>query len=124
MAEDINPLNTGYDYKIEWRLNMFMLRVFILVIGILLCQSSIAATKNSREPSGGAMAADLLVARPVLLVTTVVGSAIWLAALPFTALGRNVEESADALVVGPATATFVRCLGCLSGRKQEFREIN
>jgi len=63
------------------------------------------------SPSGVAMTADLL-ARPVLLGVTIIGSAIWLVGLPFTALGGNVKQSADVLVTTPAMHTFVRCLGC------------
>ncbi len=64
------------------------------------------------EPSALAMSTDLLVIRPVLLATTIVGSAIWLVSLPFSAGGGNMKQAADTLVIGPAEATFVRCLGC------------
>jgi len=40
--------------------------------------------------------------------------------LPFSALGGNAAEAGEVLVVGPAKATFVRCLGCTrTGRKQQ-----
>jgi hypothetical protein len=48
------------------------------------------------------------------MVLTLVGSALFVVSLPFTALGGNVKEAADTLVVGPAMETFVRCLGCTS----------
>ncbi|RLA45368.1 MAG: hypothetical protein DRR06_07475 [Gammaproteobacteria bacterium] len=79
---------------------------------LLVCQPSLAYETADNSPTGIAMATDLLVARPVLLVTTAVGSVIWLVALPFSALGGNVKESGQQLVVGPAKATFMRCLGC------------
>jgi hypothetical protein len=61
--------------------------------------------------------------RPVLLATTIVGSAVYLVSLPFSALGGNAGEAGEVLVVGPAKATFVRCLGCSrSGRKAETVE--
>ena len=60
------------------------------------------------------MAGDILVARPFGMVLTLVGSALFVVSLPFTALGGNVSEAADVLVVGPAKETFVRCLGCTS----------
>ena len=55
---------------------------------------------------------DLLVGRPLLLTATVLGTAIWLVALPFSALGGNVKDSAEALIGWPARNTFERCLGC------------
>lgn len=63
-------------------------------------------------PSAGAMVADVVVARPLGLVTTVLGGAAFVVSLPFSALGGNVGEAADALFIAPAKATFVRCLGC------------
>jgi len=40
--------------------------------------------------------------------------------LPFTALGGNVAEAGQALVVEPGKEAFVRCLGCTtSGYKQD-----
>ena len=69
------------------------------------------------EPTAGEMAADMIVARPIGLLATVAGSALFVVSLPFSALGGNVSQAADALVVGPAKSTFVRCLGCKgSGR--------
>jgi hypothetical protein len=64
------------------------------------------------EPSAGEMVVDVVVARPVGLVATVLGGAAFVVSLPFSALGGNVEEAADALFLGPAKATFIRCLGC------------
>ena len=58
------------------------------------------------------MAADLVIVRPLMLGATVLGSAFWLVALPFSAAGGNVKQSAETLVIGPARTTFVRCLGC------------
>lgn len=73
----------------------------------------------TEEPSALAMGTDLLVVRPVLLATTVVGSAIWLVSLPFSAAGGNMKQAADTLVIGPGEATFVRCLGCTSSGYQK-----
>jgi len=94
--------------------NMKVMRVLAITAALLISQPALSYETGPHGPSGLDMAADLIVGRPVLLATTVVGTAIWLVALPFSALGGNVEESAEALVVGPAKATFVRCLGCSS----------
>ena len=72
------------------------------------------------SPSALAMTGDALIARPVLLATTVVGAAVYVVSLPFSLLGGNAKEAGETLVVGPAKATFVRCLGCTKvGRAQE-----
>lgn len=66
------------------------------------------------------MTGDALFVRPALLATTIVGSAVYLVSLPFSALGGNAGEAGEVLVVGPAKATFVRCLGCSrTGRKPD-----
>ncbi|MBQ0721539.1 MAG: hypothetical protein KBT88_01330 [Gammaproteobacteria bacterium] len=98
--------------------NMKLLRALTMTAALLLCQPAWSHEANPHGPSGIDMAADLLVGRPVLLATTIVGSVIWLVALPFSALGGNVQEATDALVIGPAKATFVRCLGCPSNAYQ------
>ena len=70
-------------------------------------------------PKGFAMVGDLVVARPLLIGATLVGIAAFIVSLPFTALGGNVGEAAQALVVEPGREAFVRCLGCTSsGYKQ------
>ena len=70
-------------------------------------------------PKGFAMVGDLVVARPLLIGATLVGTAVFIVSLPFTALGGNVGEAAQALVVEPGREAFVRCLGCTSsGYKQ------
>ncbi|MBS8240543.1 hypothetical protein DYI22_08490 [Marinobacter lipolyticus] len=72
------------------------------------------------KPSALAMTGDALFVRPALLATTIVGSAVYLVSLPFSALGGNAGEAGEVLVVGPAKATFVRCLGCSrTGRKPD-----
>ncbi|PCJ36937.1 MAG: hypothetical protein COA75_05970 [Cellvibrionales bacterium] len=91
---------------------MKTLRALAISAALLMCQPAWGYEADAHGPSGIDMTADLLIGRPVLLATTIVGSIIWLVALPFSALGGNVGESADALVIGPAKATFVRCLGC------------
>jgi len=66
---------------------------------------------NTGEPSSEAMMADGLLVRPVMLVGTAVGIVTFIATLPFSILGGNVDEAGKALVVEPAEYTFVRPLG-------------
>ncbi len=91
----------------------------VFVVSSLLAPISQAAGAVEESPSALAMAGDVLFVRPALAATTVLGSAVWLVSLPFSAAGGNVKEATNTLVVGPAKATFVRCLGCTeSGYKQ------
>jgi len=101
--------------------NMKVLRALAIAAALFICQPAWSYEADPHGPSGIDMAADLIIGRPVLLATTIVGSVIWLVALPFSALGGNVEESAQVLVVGPARATFVRCLGCSANSYQGGR---
>ena len=71
-------------------------------------------------PKGYSMIGDLLIARPLLIGATAIGVVAFVISLPFTALGGNVGEAGQALVVEPGAAAFVRCLGCTStGYKQD-----
>lgn len=91
----------------------------------LLSQPAMAATSsgasqiNSQSssasaPSSGAMAFDALVVRPVSLVGTLLGSVVFVASLPFSAIGGNVGQAGHRLVVEPGAFTFDRPLGDFS----------
>jgi hypothetical protein len=64
------------------------------------------------DPNPYAMVGDLFVARPLGVVLTLAGTAVWVVSLPFTLMAGHANEAADTLMLGPAEATFVRCLGC------------
>lgn len=64
------------------------------------------------RPTTLTMLGDAVLARPMLLAITVLGTGAFLVTLPFSALGGNVKESANTLVLGPGKSTFARCLGC------------
>lgn len=66
----------------------------------------------TERPSGMEMTADAVLVRPLMLVATVLGTAVYVVSLPFSALGGNAGEAGKTLVVTPFKATFVRCLGC------------
>ncbi|MGD9078808.1 MAG: hypothetical protein PVG96_05680 [Desulfobacterales bacterium] len=66
---------------------------------------------ETQENSGEAMLYDTIVMRPAGLVATIVGSAVWLVSLPFSALGGNVDTATQKLVKEPAAYTFKRPLG-------------
>jgi len=78
------------------------------------------ATSGFAAENGGPMetAADALVVRPACLVATVVGSAVFVVALPAALLSKSVKKTADTLVVKPANATFTRPLGDMDALKE------
>ncbi|KFX70669.1 multidrug transporter [Pseudomonas taeanensis MS-3] len=67
---------------------------------------------TANAPKGYAMIGDLIIARPLLIGATALGAVAFVVSLPFSALGGNVKEAAQSLVVEPGKAAFVRCLGC------------
>ncbi len=76
-------------------------------IGCLSTTSARAYTQS--DPT--TVAADALLGRPLCFAATVVGSAIFVVALPVALTSKSVHSTAQALVVKPARATFVRPLG-------------
>lgn len=78
-----------------------------LATGLWSATSSRAMENGSPE----AVAADVLVARPACLAATIVGSAVFVLALPFAAMSKSVKKTGRALVGVPARATFSRELG-------------
>src|SRR5688572_22699728 len=62
-------------------------------------------------PTAEQMAVDLIVVRPLSLAGTVLGTAIFIVALPFNALTLNFSDPARRLILEPAKYTFVRPLG-------------
>ena len=102
----------------------------VLFVALLLCSSlAVQAAENGsgdprytiQNPPAYAMLGDLLIARPLLVVATVIGAGAFVVSLPFTALGGGIGDAGEALVVAPAKAAFVRCLGCI-GEGFEQRE--
>ncbi|HUR39644.1 MAG TPA: hypothetical protein VM240_00585 [Verrucomicrobiae bacterium] len=64
-------------------------------------------------PSAEAMTFDLFIMRPLSLAGTIVGTAIYIVALPVNLVTLNLAEPARRLIVEPAKYTFVRDLGDL-----------
>jgi hypothetical protein len=84
-----------------------------LVVGCMLSPQMLwAQAAIDDSPNEWEMVGDLLVARPLGVVLTVGGTAVWLVSLPFTLLAGNASEAAGTLIGGPVETTFMRCLGC------------
>jgi len=100
-------------------------RVFMvpLFLSVMLIPMMVSASDSSHvhyrysgngfaeSGSAEAMVADALIARPIGLVTTVVGSAVYVVSLPFSLLGGNEQQAREKLVKEPSAFTFKRPLG-------------
>ena len=88
-----------------------------LLVSLLACATltaspaAMAASYVDDRPTFAAMFADGLLVRPLGLGAMVLGAATWVGTLPFSALGGNLDEATQKLVVEPAQFTFTRPLG-------------
>lgn len=57
------------------------------------------------------MVGDIILVRPLGIAATVIGGALFVVSLPFSALGGNTKEAYQTLVVEPAKLTFKRPIG-------------
>lgn len=84
-----------------------------LIMGLMMALPGVSFAQNvTQRPSGLEMTTDAILVRPLMFVGTVLGTGVFVVSLPFSALGGNVGEAANTLVVTPFKATFIRCLGC------------
>jgi hypothetical protein len=91
----------------------WLLAVSLAMSNLVFNPAVVADTYDTvhTERTGGTMLADTFLVRPVMLTSTVVGLATFIVTLPFSALGGNIGEAGNTLVVEPAKYTFVRPLG-------------
>jgi hypothetical protein len=96
-------------------MNQGLKRAFMTISCVVLMASSTSTMAYddfaSDNPDSGDMLADLVFVRPLSLVGTVLGTAVFVVALPFTLPSGSVEETADAFVAHPFEYTFNRRLG-------------
>jgi hypothetical protein len=99
---------------------MTMLKTQTLILAIILAlvaaplgASAMAPDTftETEETTGARMAADLLMVRPVGIAATLVGSAVFVVALPFTMISGDTQHSLDKLIKEPGKYTFNRPLG-------------
>jgi hypothetical protein len=95
-----------------------MLLGFTAAVALSLSASAAADSTNAsfsseadNTPSSGAIAADILLLRPLGFAGTVLGTAIFVVGLPFEALSGDISGPAKRLVAQPAKFTFARPLG-------------
>lgn len=95
-----------------------MKHIKTLVLAAALTSSQAVCADQAPAPIDGYdVVADVLVVRPLSFIATVAGSAVFMAALPLTAIAnvptphKAVELAADVLVRKPASYTFERPAG-------------
>ncbi|MFZ0243794.1 MAG: hypothetical protein WAL90_19295 [Desulfobacterales bacterium] len=69
------------------------------------------AEVEEANPSAGSMTYDLLVMRPLGAAATVLGSAVFVLSIPFTAISDTIPTAAEKLVTDPYHFTVTRPLG-------------
>jgi hypothetical protein len=89
--------------------------ILLLVAAMVFIPFGTSALAQSKAVDGDvsaeAMAADLILIRPLGIVASVLGTAVFIVSLPFSALGGNTKTACRKLVQDPATFTFTRPLG-------------
>ena len=88
--------------------------VIAALVVVTLISTSVPALADDGASVAAAMVADVVIARPAGIVATVLGSAVFIVALPFAALSGSVEPVAQTLVVEPFKFTFTRPVGDFS----------
>jgi hypothetical protein len=88
-----------------------MLLVVVFVTSVFASSSFAQAVMQEEEISTENMVADAVLVRPLGLCAVVLGVGLFIISLPFSALGKNVKEAGQKLVVAPAKFTFARPLG-------------
>jgi hypothetical protein len=80
----------------------------------LICLLAVIASGAPRcfaSDNPAAIVVDTVLVRPVCLVSTILGGAFFIISLPIAATSKSVHDTAKALVMKPAAATFTRPLG-------------
>jgi hypothetical protein len=89
--------------------------IVVIITTLVLTMSGFQAVaqdqKIGEKATGEAMAADLVLLRPLGIAATAIGTVLFVASLPFSATGGNAKGAFDKLVGEPGGFTFARPLG-------------
>ena len=88
--------------------------VIAALVVVTLISTSVPALAEGGATVASAMVVDVIIGRPAGIVTTILGSAVFVLALPFAALSGSVEPVVQTLVVDPFKWTFTRPVGDFS----------
>ncbi len=98
-------------YSMKNKTTHLLIAFIFGLLSITGTSPAFAGDTDNEEAQGPSMVLDALLVRPMGVAGTALGTVFFIGSLPFTILGGNVPEAADALVVKPARYTFVRPLG-------------
>jgi len=89
--------------------------IFAMIAVLVLTMSGFQAVAqdemSTEKATGEAMAADLVLLRPLGIAATAIGTVLFVASLPFSAPGGNAKGAFNKLVGEPGGFTFARPLG-------------
>ena len=88
----------------------------VAVVALAFCAGTSARDAEldiDDAPTAEQMTLDLIIVRPLSLVGTLVGTVVFVVALPFNAITLNFSDPARRLILEPARYTFTRELGDL-----------
>lgn len=88
-------------------------KILMVFCAVMMGMSSLSPARASVDNSLNVVG-DLVFVRPGCFLVTILGSAVFVVALPIAACSGSVKETADTLVVHPAEATFTRPIGDFS----------
>ena len=83
------------------------IKILTVVCILTMCFCSVPTSRADELDAVG----DVFLVRPGSFVATVIGSAVFVVALPFAAMSRSVKHTAEVLVIRPARFTFTRPVG-------------
>lgn len=97
-------------------MNGLLKQVVVLLVTVALvavsCVTGLAqGLEEDDDVIAGKMAGDVLVARPLGLCATLIGGALFVVSIPFSALAGNADAAFDYLLADPFQYTFNRPLG-------------
>lgn len=98
--------------------------ILLLVTGLMVSFATEAMAggigfKEKEKRNAGQIAYDIVIIRPAGFLATVMGTTIFLVALPFAAISGNVEEVGRKTVKEPFLYTFNRPVGYFSSIKED-----
>jgi hypothetical protein len=89
-----------------------------LLVVFIVISFSVPAFALDQEAE---ITADVLLVRPVSLVATVLGTALFMVALPFSIPSGSVGSTAQALIAEPFKYTFMRPVGDTSENWEKIK---
>src|SRR5512143_958983 len=85
--------------------------VFTVILRVTVSLVRAEETDANHLVIGKAIAIDLLIARPLELVATMLGTGLWIVGLPFTLSHDSTEPAAQKLLVKPVEYPLMRLSG-------------